>query len=114
MLDPGFMRLLLFIALVIVLFVTNPTPESFAVYAEENVAEELRTAAEDLPASDFLSDLGGIAAGALVRRHADRDNYLVASVYTLDLDGRASEAEDWTFLGIAGLFFELHHPESLQ
>lgn len=108
------MRLLLLVALVVVLAVTNPGPDAFADYAEDNVTEQLQSAIEDVPASDFLGDLGGIAASALVRRHADRDNYLVASVYTLDLDGRAREAEDWTFLGIAGLFVELHRPESLQ
>jgi hypothetical protein len=105
------MRLLLLVALFVVLVMTNPSPDAFAEYAEDNVTEQLRSAIEEVPAGDFL---GGIAAGALVRRHADRDNYLVASVYTLDLDGRAREAEDWTFLGIAGLFFELHRPESLQ
>jgi hypothetical protein len=108
------MRLLLLLALVVVLAVTNPGPDAFAEFAEDNVTEQLRAVADDLSAGDFLGGLGGVAAGALVRRHADRDNYLVASVYTLDLDGRARDAEDWTFLGVAGLFIELHRPESLQ
>ena len=108
------MRLLLLAALVVVLAVTNPGPDAFAEFAEDNVAAEIGAVTDDLPAGSLLGDLSGLAAGRLVRRYADRDNYFVASVYTLDLDGRAREEEEWTFLGIAGLFFELQRPASLQ
>jgi hypothetical protein len=108
------MRLILFVALIAVLATTNPDEDAFGEFAEDIVAEEIGTRAEDLPAGGLLGELGGIAAGQLVRRYADRDNYVVASVYTLDLDGRAREEGDWRFLGIAGMFFELQRPESLQ
>ena len=103
------MRLLLLLALVVVLAVTNPGPDEFAAFAEENVADEISAEAGGL-----LGELGGLAAGTLVRRFADRDNYLVASMYTLDLDGRAREGEEWKFLGIATLFFEIQRPASLD
>ena len=106
------MRLLLLVALLVVLVVTNPGQDDFVEYAEENVAEQLGAELEELPAGGLLGDLGGLAAGQLVRRFAHRDNYLVASVYTLDFDGRAREDEDWRFLGIAGLFFEIGRPDS--
>jgi hypothetical protein len=108
------MRLLLLVALVVVLAFTNPGPEAFGEFAEDVAGERIGSVAEGLPAGGLLGELGGLAAGQIVRRYADRDNYLVASVYTLDLDGRAREAEDWRFLGIAGMFFELQRPESLQ
>lgn len=108
------MRLLLLLALLAVLVVTNPGPDEFAEFAEDNVADEIAAVAESLPAGGLLGDIGGLAAGRLVRRFADRDNYLVASVYTLDLDGRAREEQDWKFLGIATLFFEIKRPESLK
>lgn len=108
------MRLLLLVALVVVLAVTNPGPDAFAEFAEDTVADEIGAVADDLPAGGLLGDLGGLAAGQLVRRYADRDNYFVASVYTLDFDGRAREEEEWQFLGIAGLFFELQRPAGLQ
>jgi hypothetical protein len=108
------MRLLLLVALVVVLAVTNPGPEAFGAFAEEVAAEQIEAVAAGVPAGGLLGELGGLAAGQLVRRYADRDNYLVASVYTLDLDGRAREEGDWRFLGVAGRFFELQRPESLQ
>ncbi len=106
------MRLLLLIALLIVLAVTNPGQDDFVEYAEENVAEQIEAEMEEAPVGGLLGELGGFAAGQLVQRFAHRDNYLVASVYTLDFDGRASEEEDWRFLGIAGLFFEISRPDS--
>ena len=108
------MRLLLLLALIVVLAVTNPGPDAFAEFAEETVAEQVGAELGGLPAGGILGDLGGLAAGQLVRRYASRDNYLVASVYTLDLDGRTREADDWTFLGIGSRFFELHRPERFQ
>ncbi len=108
------MRLLLLLALIVVLAVTNPGPDEFAEFAEDNVADEIADVARNTPAGGLLGELGGMAAGRLVRRFADRDNYLVASVYTLDLDGRAREEEDWKFLGIATLFFEIKRPDSLE
>ncbi len=106
------MRLLLLVALVVVLVVTNPGPDDFTEFAEETVAERVGAELGEVPAGGLLGDLGGLAAGQLVRRLAHRDNYLVASVYTLDFDGRARAEEDWRFLGIAGLFFEIDRPDS--
>ncbi|MEM1043411.1 MAG: DUF4359 domain-containing protein [Bacteroidota bacterium] len=107
------MRLFLLVALVVVLAVTNPGPDAFADFAEDNVADQLEARLDDVPGAGLLSGIGSLAAGELVKRFAERDNYLVASVYTLDLDGRAREAEHWRFLGVAGLFVEIGRPASL-
>ena len=109
------MRFLLLLAVLAVgLALTNPDRDAFADFVEENVADQLATETADLPAGDLLGDLGGLAASRIVRSLAHRDNYVVASVYTLDLDGRTREANDWTVLGVGTLFIELHRPERFQ
>ena len=100
-------------AIAFLLALSNPNREAFADFVEENVAGELARAA-NVPGGGIVGELGGLAAGRIARQVARRDNYVVASVYTLDLDGRTSDAEDWTFLGIGTQFFELHRPESLD
>ena len=104
--------LLAFIAFILAL--TNPSRDAFADFVEENVAEQIASEAVDMPGGGILGDLGGLAASRIARNVARRDNYVVASVYTLDLDGRTSEAKDWTFLGIGTQFIELHRPESFD
>lgn len=106
------MRLLLLAAVLFLLFLTNPGPDEFEAFVDERVGEQI--AAQNLPGGGILSELGGLAAGQLVRRYADRDNYLIFSVYTLDLDGRARDEQDWKFLGIATFFFELERPAALR
>lgn len=108
------MRLLLLAALVVLLVITNPGPDEFAEFVEDNVAEQIARESEALPGGGILGELGGLAASRIARQVARRDNYLVASVYTLDLDGRARDAEDWKFLGVGTFFFEIRRPESLR
>ncbi len=103
--------LLLFIAFLLAL--TNPSRDAFADFVEENVAEQIANEAGG-PGGGILGDLGGLAASRIAQQVARRDNYVVASVYTLDLDGRTREEEDWTFLGIGTMFIELHRPESFD
>lgn len=108
------MRSLLFFALVVGLIFTNPDRDDFAHFVEANVADEIAREAASVPGGGILGDLGGLAASRIARQVARRDNYLVASVYTIDLDGRASDAEDWTFLGVGTFFFELDRPDSFR
>ena len=104
--------LLLFIAFLLAL--TNPSRDAFAEFVEENVAEQIANETAGVTGGGILGDLAGLAASRIAQSVARRDNYVIASVYTLDLDGRTSEAEDWTFLGIGTQFIELHRPESLD
>ena len=103
--------LLLLIALGLAL--TNPDRDAFAAFVENNVAEQIAAETGGTPGG-LLGELGGLAASRIAQSVARRDNYVVASVYTLDLDGRTRDAEDWTFLGIGTLFIELHRPESFD
>ena len=56
--------------------------------------------------------LGGLATEALVDRTTQRDDYLLASRYTLELSDDPDEA--WVFLGVATRFVELQRPASLR
>ena len=108
----------LFVILVAValgfLVATNPGPDEFAAFVDEEVGARLAEEAADLPGGGILGDLGGLAAGRIAQRYADRDNYGVASVYTLDLDGRARDEVQWRFLGIATLFVPLQTPDGAE
>ena len=107
------MRLLLLIAVLVALAVTNPGYDRFEDFVREHAGDAIRVEAEDLPFGDVLGDLGGGLAGRAVRQLSHRDNYVAFSVYTLDLDGRAEEGEEWRFVGVANTFFEWSRPESL-
>ncbi|HIG75811.1 MAG TPA: DUF4359 domain-containing protein [Bacteroidetes bacterium] len=123
------MRFLLFgliLALAALLWWTNPEEEQFTTFVTEEVTERLGNVGADGAraaggAMGFIAErLGreaGQAIGGALGRAAseefERSNYLVASTYTLDLNGRASGGE-WTFLGIAGQFFPLEQPENLE
>jgi hypothetical protein len=97
---------------------TNPGPEAFERFVAEEVSREVQAlpgGVTELPG--VLGDLGavgGAALGRLARSQARRDNYHVASVYTLDLSGGRREGEQWRFLGILGRFVELERPERLR
>ena len=52
----------------------------------------------------------GQEAGDLTSAAFDREDYYLASVYAVDINGRRPGGE-WAFLGIAGQFFPLDTPE---
>lgn len=109
---------LLFAALAFVLFLTNPEPDDFRVFAREQSEELFRSQmGNDLgegPLGRLLGSVAGDATASVIDRLAERDNYGVASIYTLDFDGANSTENEWRFLGIAGQFVELHRPEALN
>lgn len=110
--------LLLLAALAFVLFITNPQPDDFQEFAREQSGElfrgQLGAELGEGALGQALGSLAGEATAALAGRLAERDDYLVASVYTLDLDGPDSTEDEWRFLGIAGQFVELQRPASLE
>jgi hypothetical protein len=94
----------------------NPSPEDFRAFAQQRVQDTISDHARAAGGGlfgDIGAAVGGTLAGALANRTAQRDNYFVASVYTIDLDGANRDAEEWKFLGIAGQFIPLKKPESL-
>ena len=112
--------------LLVVLWWFNPTEEQF----QEFLTEEIRGIASDAGADagrtaggamGFLTERLGRAAGDAAGRAAgrqasgmfERESYGVASMYTLDLNGRR-EGGEWKFLGIAGQFVPIDQPENLD
>ena len=47
-------------------------------------------------------------------RAATRDDYLLFSLYRVDLGADGQPKDQWRFLGVAGEFFELSRPEILE
>ena len=110
------MRILLLILTVVVmaLFATNPTMNHFEDFVQRHSEEIVQERAGDSPLGRMLS---GVASGLIssqIERVTERENYWVASEYTIDLDGAAAEGDEWRFLGIGGQFIELQRPESLK
>ncbi len=100
----GLFTLVLFLALVGVLTLSNPTTEDFS----QRYADEInRDVAAELGLSGSLGNLLGNATQALIEealvQETRRNNYVVASVFSVPLSG-----EDLRVLGIAGQFIPLN------
>lgn len=111
------LKLLVLAAIAAVLFLTNPTMDDFQQFIQREAGGEIARQAGRVPGANLgglLGDVGGAVASRVVRELADRDSYGVASVYTLDFNGRARDGGEWTFLGIGTKFFELERPEALE
>ena len=105
------------VALVIVLIglaAFNPGMDAFRVFVEERSEQILLNETGDSSLGRALSGAGGALAGAFVDRVTERSNYLIFSIYTIDLDGAEEEGDEWKFVGIAGQFVETQRPESLE
>ena len=110
------MRTALFLAVIalVVLAALNPSMDDFEVFA----AQQSELMIEQETGDDVLGSVLGGAAGSIVERYinrvAERENYLVFSTYTVDLDGPEADEEEWRFLGLAGRFFPLEEPASVS
>lgn len=114
---------ILFVGLLLVaglLYVLNPGPEQFRVFLTEELTMQAEQRARDA-GEEVAGRFGGKVAGVIARRLGreagdlaseafTRDDYYVASVYRVDLNGRRPGGE-WRFLGVAGQFFPLEEPE---
>lgn len=114
---------ILLVGLVLVaglLFALNPGPDEFRVFLTEELAQQAEQRARDA-GEDVAGRFGGAVAGVLARRLGqeagdltsaafERDDYYVASVYHVDVNGRRPGGE-WSFLGVAGQFFPMETPE---
>jgi hypothetical protein len=111
----GLLLLLVCIGIV-VLAVMNPQPDDFQQFVEEQLEARLQTEVRKRAGGD--SAMGGLIAGTgasitsrYVDRATNRDNYVVASTYTVDLDGANASELEWKFLGVAGRFVPLETPK---
>lgn len=107
-------RLFLVALLVIAGFLawTNPDEEAFRDFAEEELEELAAHELGDTELGRLLAGVGAGLAGAYIEQITRRRSYLVYSTYTVPLTDR--EEDEWVFLGIAGRFLELEHPEVLR
>ena len=94
----------------------NPGEDAFRTFVRERANEMVSDRAREAGGGLFGSiagSVGGALAEAFASRTVQRDNYLVASVYTIDLDGPGRDGEEWRFLGVAKQFIPLSRPASL-
>ena len=106
--------ILLAIIALVVLFLFNPEMEDFQVFAEAQSERLMLEQAGESALGRALSGLGASLVGSNIDRFTERQSYGVFSLYTLDFDGDDEHEEEWRFLGIAGQFFELERPASLE
>ena len=106
--------LALAILAVIALAIFNPGMDEFRVFASERAEGLILQEAGDGVLGRALSGAGGSLAGQYIDRVTERENYILFSTYTIDLDGPESDEEHWAFLGLAGQFLELERPPSVE
>lgn len=108
------MRTLLFLSiLTIVLYLFNPDLDDFYEFIESKSGTYFQKELGESKLGDLLARWGGDVSRFLAKQTTDRQNYLVFSTYTIDLDGAQQTENDWRFVGVAGQFFEWHRPEGL-
>ena len=111
----GLLLLLVCIGIV-VLAVMNPQPDDFQQFVEEQLEARLQTevrkrAGGDSAMCGLIDGTGASITSRYVDRATNRDNYVVASTYTVDLDGANASELEWKFLGVAGRFVPLETPK---
>ena len=110
----GLLLLLVCVALV-VLAATNPQMDDFEAFAADQLEGRLEGQLQERTGGSALgrrlAGAGADIASQYLDRVATRENYVVASVYAVDLDGRDANELEWRFLGIGGRFFPLEGPE---
>ena len=102
--------LVVLILAVIALALFNPDMEDFQMFVQTHTEELIREEMGDGLLSEALSSLGSSLAADHVDEVTERDNYLIFSTYTIDVD-RNDDGDEWRFLGMAGQFLELERPE---
>lgn len=117
---PG--RILFFglVAVGVLLYALNPGPEKFEVFLREEAARQAEEAARAAGTAAGGNVVGGVGAfiaqrlgrevGGAAAQAFERENYHVASVYRIDLNGPPPGGE-WAFLGIANAFIPIETPE---
>ncbi|HYE95898.1 MAG TPA: DUF4359 domain-containing protein [Rubricoccaceae bacterium] len=109
------MKFLFFLLIVLgTLALFNPNEEDFRYYVQERMTDTISDHARDVGGGflgDIVGGVGGTLASALASRTVDRKNFLVFSLYTIDLNGADREGGEWRFLGVAKQFIPLEQPQ---
>lgn len=112
------MKIFMFLGILLgTLALFNPSQDDFTAFIRErtrDVVSEYGRAAGGGLFRSAVSSLAGEVAGAIAGGSVERRNYILASTYSLDLNGMGREGGKWRFLGIGGQFFELERPAMLE
>lgn len=108
-----FLGLLLIIA-AIVLGVLNPSMDDFERFVADHSERLIQEEAGHSEMGDWAAGVGAGLVERYLNRVAERENYVLFSTYTIDLDGPEQDEEHWRFLGIADQFVELERPASFK
>ena len=113
----GLLLLLVCVGLVALAFM-NPQMDDFETFAADHLEAELESRIQERTGQSGLGSLLAGAGAGLASQYLDRvatrKNYVVASVYRVDLDGEEAQKLEWKFLGIGGRFFPLEVPEQVR
>ena len=105
---------LLIIVGAVVLAALNPGMSDFEDFAQEQSERLIRQETGDSELGKLLSGVGSHLAGSYIDRITERQNYVLFSTYTVDLDGPEQSEEEWRFLGVADRFVVLEQPASMN
>lgn len=105
--------ILVVLGLSAVLYALNPAPEEFEAFVERRVEQRMSEGGGNSNRlGRLLTEMGSSIVGSIAARVSERQNYLVFSIYTVDIGGDGDPDEAWRFLGVAGQFIEISGPES--
>ncbi|GAB5520106.1 MAG: hypothetical protein RhofKO_23570 [Rhodothermales bacterium] len=104
-------KLLVFLVLVGLLLFSNPSMSDFTTFVEDELSERILGEVGDSAGGRLLAGIGSGLVGAVADDATERTNFLVGSLYTIDLDGSDEPGNRWRFLGIGGQFIELENPD---
>lgn len=93
---------------------TNPDRDEFRDFVRERVEQRLSADLGTERIGRIVTAFGTDVAGAIAARAAVRTDYILYSVYSVDLGADGRSEDEWRFVGVAGEFFELSRPEILQ
>ncbi len=114
------MRVLVILVIVLALVAgaflarTNPGTPEFRDFVKERVEKRLGAELGTDRVGRIVTAFGTDVAGAIAARAARRTDYMLFSLYRVDLGADGRPEDEWRFVGIAGSFFELSRPEILQ
>lgn len=92
----------------------NPGKEEFRDFVKERVEKRLSSELGTERVGRIVTAFGTDVAGAIAARAADRTDYMLFSLYRVDLGADGLTEDEWRFVGVAGSFFELSRPDILQ
>lgn len=104
--------LVLLVATLALLVLSNPGEASFEAWVKDRVEDRVAEEAGDGALGRVLTDMGSSVVGGLASRAAVRSNWMLFSVYTIDLGLDGQEGGRWRFVGAVGTFVEIESPGS--